>query len=54
MQQLRTTTKLLTFPPLSLARYSFIHLSRLGRQWRERKLPIFETVANGGFEPGLT
>ena len=36
------------------ARYSFIHPSELGRQWRERKCPIFETVARGGFEAGLT
>ena len=40
------TTKSLTFPPLSIARYSFIQLSQLGRQWRERKCPIFETVAS--------
>ena len=45
MQQLRATTKSLTVPPLSIARYSFIQLSQLGRQWRERKCPIFETVA---------
>ena len=32
MQQLRATTKSLTFPPLSIARYSFIQLSRLGRR----------------------
>ena len=54
MQQLRATTKSLRFPPLSIARYSFIQLSRQGRQCRERKCPIFETVAKGGFEPGLT
>ena len=47
MQQLRATTKSMTFPPLSIARYSFIQLSQLGRQWRERKCPIFETVAKG-------
>ena len=39
--------KSLTFPSLSKARYSFIQLSQLGRQWRERKCPIFETVAKG-------
>ena len=44
-QQLRATTKSLTFPILSVARYSFIQLSQLGRQWRERKCPIFETEA---------
>ena len=43
--QLRENTKSLTHPPLSIARYSFIELSQLGRQWRERKCPIFETVA---------
>ena len=52
MQQLHTKTKSLSFPPLSMARYSFIQLSQLGRQWRERKCPIFDTVAkqdsNGG------
>ena len=45
MQELRATTKSLTFPPLSIAR--FIQLSQQGRQWRERKCPIFETVAKG-------
>ena len=47
MQQLRPTTKSLTFPLLSIARYSFIQMSQLGRQWRERKCPIFETEAKG-------
>ena len=51
-QQLRAKTKSLTFPPLSIARYSFIHLSQQGRQWRERKCPIFETVAKGDSNPG--
>ena len=46
-QQLRAQTKSVTFPPLSIARYSFIQLSEQGRQWRERKCPIFETVAKG-------
>ena len=36
MQQLRSTTKSLTCPPLSIARYSFLQLSELGRQCRER------------------
>ena len=31
-QQLRAKTRSLTFPPLSIARYSFIQLSRQGRQ----------------------
>ena len=44
----------LTFPPLSIARYSFIQLSGLRTSWRERTCPNFETVANGGFEPGLS
>ena len=43
-QQLCAKAKSLAFPPLSIARYSFIQLSELGRQWRERKCPIFETV----------
>ena len=47
---LRAKTNSLTCPPLSIARYSFIQLSQLGHQWRERKCPIFETVAKGGFE----
>ena len=52
MQQLRAMTKSLTFPPLSIARYSFIQLSRHGRQWREGKCPIFQTVAKGDSNPG--
>ena len=51
-QQLRAKTKPLTFPPLSIVRYSFKHLNQLGRQWRERKCPIFETVAKGDSNPG--
>ena len=51
-QQLRAKTKSLTCPPLSVARYSFIQLSQLGPQWRERKCPIFETVAKGDSNPG--
>ena len=38
-QELHTKTKSLTFPPLSVARYLFIQLSKLGRQCRERKCP---------------
>ena len=52
MQQLRATTKSLTCPPLSIARYSFIQLSQQGRQWRERKCPIFDTVAKQDSNPG--
>ena len=44
MLQLRAKTKSLTFPPLSIARFSF---KQLERQWRERKFLIFETVAKG-------
>ena len=51
MQQLRNEYSL-TFIPLSIARYSFIQLSEQGRQWRERKCPIFETVAKGDSNPG--
>ena len=51
-QQLRAKTKSLTCPPLSIARYSFIQLSQLGPQWRERKCHIFETVAKGDSNPG--
>ena len=54
MQQLRATTKSLTCPPLSIARYSFIQLSQLGHQWRERKCPIFETVPKGDSNPEFT
>ena len=52
MQQLRATTKSLTFLPLSVARYSFVQLNQLERQWRERKCPFFETVAKGDSNPG--
>ena len=38
-----TCEHLPTLPP----RYSFIQLSQLGRQWRERNCPIIETVAKG-------
>ena len=51
-QQLRAKTKSLTCPPLSIARYSFIQLSQLGPQLRERKCPIFETVAKEDSNPG--
>ena len=52
MQQLRATTKSFTFRPLSIGWYSFIQLSQQGRQWRERKCPVFETVAKGDLNPG--
>ena len=45
-------TKSLAFPPLSIVRDSFIQLSQLGRQWRERKCPIFKTETNGDSNPG--
>ena len=46
MQQLRAMTKSLTCPPLSMARYLFIQLGQQGRQWGERKCPIFDTRFN--------
>ena len=52
-EQLRAKAKSLTFPTLSIARYSFIQLSEQGRQWRERKCPIFETVTKRDSNPGL-
>ena len=52
MQRLRATTKSLAFPSLSIASYSLIQLSQLGRQRRERKCPIFETVEKGDSNPG--
>ena len=51
-RQLRAKAKSLTCPPLSIARHSFIQLSEQGRQWRERKCPIFETVTNRDSNPG--
>ena len=51
-QQLRAKTKSLAFPPLFIARYSFIQLSQQGHQWRERKCPIFEMVPKGDSNPG--
>ena len=51
-QQLRTKTKSLAFPPLSIARYSFIQLSRQGRQWRERKMPNLRNGSKGDSNPG--
>ena len=51
MLQLRANTKSLTCPPLSTARYSFIQLSQLGCQWRERKCPIFEMVEKRDSNP---
>ena len=51
-QQLRAKAKSLTFPPLSIARYAFIQLSQQGCQWKERKFPIFDTVAKQYSNPG--
>ena len=51
-QQLRAKTKSLTFPPLSIAWYSFIQLSRQGRQWRERKMPNLRNGSKGDSNPG--
>ena len=36
----------------TIAKYSFIQLSEQGRQWRERKCPIFETVTKRDSNPG--
>ena len=41
-----------TFPPLSIARYSFIQLSQLEHQWREPKCTNFEMVVKGDSNPG--
>ena len=43
-QQLRAKTKSLAFSQALI----YKQLSQLGRQWRERKCPIFETVAKPG------
>ena len=52
-QQLRAKAKSHTFPPLSIARYSFIQLSEQGDgEWREQKCPIFETVTKWDSNPG--
>ena len=51
-QQLRAKAKSLKFPTLSIARYSFTQLSQQGRQWRERKCPIFETITKRDSNPG--
>ena len=53
MQQLRATTKSLTFPPLSIARYSFIQLSRLRRR-EENENAQLRNGSKMGFEPGLS
>ena len=43
----------LTFPPLSITKYSFIQLSeQKERTWKERKCTNFETVAKGDSDPG--
>ena len=54
MLQLRAKTKSLTFPPLSIARYSFIQLSQQGRQWSVNEKPNLRNGSKGGFEPWLT
>ena len=48
MQQLRTMTKSLTFPPPAL----IYTAERTGTLRRERKCPKFETVAKGDSNPG--
>ena len=53
MQQLSATTKSLTCPPLSIARYSFIQQST-GAPMERTKMPNLRNGSKGGFEPGLT
>ena len=53
MQQLRATTKSLTFPPLSIARYSFIQLSRLRRREVKENAQTSKRYQRG-FVPGLS
>ena len=52
MQQLRNDYSL-TFPPLSIARYSFIQLSRLRRrELKWKKMPKLRNGNNGDSNPG--
>ena len=53
-QQLRATATSLTFPPLSIARYSFIQLSGLRHHGENEKMPKLRNSSKNGFEPGLT
>ena len=46
-------TKSLTFPPLSIARYSFIQLSQQGRREENENAQSSKRYQRG-FEPGLT
>ena len=52
MQQLRNDYSL-TFPPLSIARYSFIQLSRLRRREVKENAQTYKRYQRG-FEPGLS
>ena len=52
MQQLRNDYSL-TFPPLSIARYSFIQLSRLRRREVKENAQTSKRYQRG-FEPGLS
>ena len=52
MQQLRNDYSL-TFPPLSIARYSFIQLSRLKRREVKENAQTSKRYQRG-FEPGLS
>ena len=52
MLQLRAKTKSLTFPPLSIARYSFIQLSPSAME--RTKMPNLRNGSQAGFEPGLS
>ena len=51
MQQLRNDYSL-TFPPLSIARYSCIQLSRLRRREVKEKMPKLRNGNNGDSNPG--
>ena len=56
MQQLRTTTKSLTFPPLSISQVLIYKLTAesTGASMERRKMPNLPNGSKGGFEPGLT
>ena len=53
MLQLRAKTKSLTFPPLSIDRYSFTAEST-GMAMERTKMPNLRNGSKVGFEPGLS
>ena len=53
MQHLRATTKSLTFPPPSIARYSSIQDSELGRRGENKNAQNLKQQQRG-FEPGFS